>query len=110
MGRWIDVIEIDGASNRGIEEIRNLRENVKYAPSGGKSKVYIIDDPAPNAFATGRNPQHSSVAMTEGLLRLMNDRELEGVIAHELAHVKHRDILISTVSATLTMIDVVIGR
>ncbi|MEO5924383.1 MAG: zinc metalloprotease HtpX [Bryobacteraceae bacterium] len=64
-------------------------------------RLWIIPDPSPNAFATGRNPQHSSVAMTQGLLALMNDRELEGVIAHELGHVKHRDILISSVAATI---------
>ncbi len=64
-------------------------------------RLWVIPDPSPNAFATGRNPEHSSVAMTEGLLRLMNDRELEGVIAHELGHVKHCDILISSVAATI---------
>src|SRR6476620_5949932 len=58
-------------------------------------KVYVIPDASPNAFATGRNPHHAAVAATEGILRLMSDHELEGVIAHELAHVKHRDILIS---------------
>ena len=64
-------------------------------------KLWVIPDASPNAFATGRNPQHSSVAMTEGLLALMNDRELEGVIAHELGHVKNRDILTSSIAATL---------
>ena len=64
-------------------------------------KVYIIPDPSPNAFATGRNPQHAAVAATEGILKILSDSELEGVIAHELAHVKHRDILISSVAATI---------
>ena len=64
-------------------------------------RVYIIPQPSPNAFATGRNPSHAAVAATEGVLRIMTDEELEGVIAHELAHVKHRDILISSVAATL---------
>ena len=64
-------------------------------------KVYIIPDASPNAFATGRNPAHASVAATEGILRLLSEPELEGVMAHELAHVKHRDILISSVAATL---------
>jgi heat shock protein HtpX len=64
-------------------------------------KVYIISDQSPNAFATGRDPQHAAVAATEGILRVLNDDELEGVIAHELAHVKHRDILISSIAATL---------
>ena len=64
-------------------------------------KVYVIADPSPNAFATGRDPEHAAVAATEGILRLLPENELEGVIAHELAHVKHRDILISSVAATL---------
>ena len=64
-------------------------------------KVYVIPDSSPNAFATGRNPSHAAVAATEGIMRLLNDQELEGVIAHELAHVKHRDILISSVAATV---------
>jgi heat shock protein HtpX len=64
-------------------------------------RVYTIPDPSPNAFATGRNPQHAAVAATEGILRLLSEDELSGVIAHELAHVQHRDILISTVAATI---------
>ena len=64
-------------------------------------RVYSIPQPSPNAFATGRNPQHAAVAATEGILRILNDEELEGVLAHELAHVKHRDILTSSVAATL---------
>ena len=64
-------------------------------------RCYVIPDMSPNAFATGRNPEHAAVAATEGILRLLSENELEGVIAHELAHVKHRDILISTVAATL---------
>ena len=64
-------------------------------------KVYLIHEDSPNAFATGRNPQHAAVAATTGLLRVLTARELRGVMAHELAHVKHRDILISTISATM---------
>ncbi len=64
-------------------------------------KVYIINDPTPNAFATGRNPQNAAVAATTGILQGLNNEEIAGVIAHELAHVKHRDILISTIAATL---------
>ena len=64
-------------------------------------KVYMIPTEQPNAFATGRNPQHAAVAVTEGIMRLLNEDELEGVLAHELAHVKNRDILIGTIAATL---------
>src|SRR5215468_7365528 len=64
-------------------------------------KIYVIPTDSPNAFATGRNPQHASVAVTQGILNLLNDEELEGVLAHELGHVNNRDILISSIAATL---------
>ncbi len=64
-------------------------------------KIYVIPNQSPNAFATGRNPSHASVAVTEGILNLLNDEELEGVLAHELGHVNNRDILISSVAATI---------
>ena len=64
-------------------------------------KVYIINDPVPNAFATGRNPDNAAVAVTSGLLEILNEKEIEGVIAHELSHVKHYDILVGTVAATV---------
>jgi heat shock protein HtpX len=64
-------------------------------------KIYVIPTDAPNAFATGRNPQHASVAVTHGILQLLNDEELEGVLAHELGHVRNRDILTSSIAATL---------
>jgi heat shock protein HtpX len=64
-------------------------------------KMYVIPSDSPNAFATGRNPEHASVAMTQGILNLLNDEEMEGVLAHELGHVRNRDILISSVAATV---------
>ena len=64
-------------------------------------KVYVIPSDSPNAFATGRNPNHASVAVTQGILGLLNDEELEGVLAHEFGHVRNRDILISSIAATL---------
>lgn len=73
-------------------------------------RVYIIPDASPNAFATGRNPQHAAVAATEGILHVLTDPELEGVIAHELAHVRHRDILISSVAATIAAAIMMVAR
>lgn len=73
-------------------------------------KLWLIQDPSPNAFATGRNPEHASVAFTQGILQVMNDRELEGVVAHELGHVKNRDILTSSVAATIAAAITVLAR
>jgi heat shock protein HtpX len=73
-------------------------------------KLYLIRDPSPNAFATGRNPSHASVAVTFGLLEWMNDNEIEGVIAHELGHVLHRDILIASVAATMAAAITMLAR
>jgi heat shock protein HtpX len=86
-----------GPGHRLYEIVANLSQRAGLP----MPKVYIIPDASPNAFATGRNPQHAAVAATEGILRVLNEEELAGVIAHELAHVKHRDILISSVAATL---------
>ena len=73
-------------------------------------RCYVIPQASPNAFATGRNPQHAAVAATEGILRILNEDELEGVIAHELAHVKHRDILISSIAATIAATIMMVSR
>jgi len=81
--------------------LHNIVEGLAIAAGIPKPKVYVIPEQAPNAFATGRNPEHSSIAVTEGLLSTMNRVELEGVIGHELSHVVDRDILIGTLVATL---------
>jgi heat shock protein HtpX len=73
-------------------------------------KVYVIPQASPNAFATGRNPEHAAVAATEGILQILNDEELAGVMAHELAHVKNRDILISSIAATLAAAIMMVAR
>lgn len=73
-------------------------------------KVYIVPNEAPNAFATGRSPQHAAVAVTNGILRLLSPEELEGVLAHELAHIQHRDTLISTIAATLAGVIVMLAN
>src|ERR1700733_7209736 len=73
-------------------------------------RCYVIPQASPNAFATGRSPSHAAVAATEGILQILNDEELEGVLAHELAHVKHRDILISSIAATLAAAIMMVSR
>jgi heat shock protein HtpX len=81
--------------------LHNLVEGLCIASGLPKPRVYIVDDPAPNAFATGRNPKHAAIAVTTGLLQKMNRVELEGVIAHELSHIRNYDILVSTLAVTL---------
>jgi len=78
----------------------NLVEGLCIAAGLPKPRLYVVDDPAPNAFATGRNPKHAALAVTTGLLGIMNRVELEGVIAHELSHVKNYDILVTTIAVT----------
>ena len=81
--------------------LHNLVEGLCIAAGLPKPRVYVVDDPAPNAFATGRNPRHAAIAVTTGLLDKLNRVELEGVLAHELSHVKNYDILVSTLAVTL---------
>jgi heat shock protein HtpX len=81
--------------------LHNVVEGLCIAAGLPKPRVYVIEDPAPNAFATGRNPRHAAVAVTTGLLDRMDRIELEGVLAHELSHVKNYDILVSTLAVTL---------
>jgi heat shock protein HtpX len=81
--------------------LHNLVEGLCIAAGLPKPRVYVIDDVAPNAFATGRNPRHAAVAVTTGLMEKMNRVELEGVLAHELSHIKNYDILVSTLAVTL---------
>ena len=81
--------------------LHNVVEGLCIAAGLPKPRLYVIDDDAPNAFATGRNPQHAAIAVTTGLLAKMNRVELEGVLAHELSHIKNYDILVSTLAVTL---------
>ncbi len=81
--------------------LHNLVEGLCIASGLPKPRVYVIDDPAPNAFATGRNPRHAAIAVTTGLLEKLNRVELEGVVAHELSHIRNYDILVSTLAVTM---------
>lgn len=83
------------------KRLHNLVEGLCIASGLPKPRVYVVHDPAPNAFATGRNPKHAALAVTTGLLDTMNRVELEGVVAHELAHIRNYDILVSTIAVTL---------
>lgn len=89
------------ADEHEYARLHNLVEGLCIASGLPKPGVYVVDDPAPNAFATGRDPRHASIAVTTGLLEMMNRVELEGVVAHELSHIKNYDILISTLAVTM---------
>lgn len=88
-------------SREDLPRVYNIVERLSQKVGLPMPKVYVIPTDSPNAFATGRNPNHASVAVTQGILGLLNDDELEGVLAHELGHVRNRDILISSIAATL---------
>lgn len=107
-GYWFSdkmVLKMAGAtpieSKADYPELWNSVENLSIAAGLPMPKLYVIDDPAPNAFATGRNPKHAVIAVTTGLLPLLNKAELEGVLAHELSHIGNRDMLVSTVVVVL---------
>ena len=89
------------APEQEYQRLHNLVEGLCIAGGLPKPGVYVIDDPAPNAFATGRNPDHAAIAVTTGLLEKMNRVELEGVVAHELGHIRNYDILVSTLAVTM---------
>ncbi len=89
------------ADKASYPELHRIVEAVSAAANIPKPKVFIIPSQAANAFATGRSPKHASVACTEGIMKLLSDKELKGVIAHEVSHVKNRDILITTIAATI---------
>ncbi len=98
------VIAMSGArpaSESEYPDLNNIIENLAITAGLPKPKVYVIEDPAPNAFATGRNKEHAAVAVTTGLLGMMDRAELEGVLAHELSHIGNRDMLVSTVAVVL---------
>lgn len=94
MSKAREVSRVQAPELHRIVEILSQRAGIP------KPRVYIVEDPTPNAFATGRNPDHAVVAVTTGILSVLNRQELEGVVAHELGHIKNRDILISTIAAT----------
>jgi heat shock protein HtpX len=97
-------LRVSRAREASVEEYpryHNIVEGLCIASGLPKPRLYVVDDPAPNAFATGRNPKHAAVAVTTGLLERMNRIELEGVLAHELSHIKNYDILVSTLAVTM---------
>ncbi len=97
-------VQVNPENNYGDGQFRNYYNMVKELAENAQlpmPKVYVINEQQPNAFATGRNPENAAVAATVGIMQILTDRELRGVMAHELSHVKHRDTLISTISATM---------
>lgn len=96
--RMYNAKEVDEASS---PYLYNMVKGLAQKAGLPMPRVYLIDEAQPNAFATGRNPEHAAVAATTGIVRMLSERELRGVMAHELSHVKHRDILISTIAATM---------
>jgi heat shock protein HtpX len=105
------VLRMYGAQEVGPQHpLYRMTERLSRNAALPMPKVYVIPDQSPNAFATGRNPQHAAVAATQGIMQVLSEHELEGVIAHELAHVKNRDTLTSSIAATLAAAIVGVGR
>jgi heat shock protein HtpX len=103
---WSDKLALSMAGAREVSPeaapgLHRMVEEIAYLSGMPKPRVYIVDSPSPNAFATGRDPNHAAVAVTTGIMHLLDERELRGVMAHELAHVRNRDTLISTIAATI---------
>jgi heat shock protein HtpX len=101
------VLKMNGARPLAREEapgIHAMTEELAARAGVPTPRLFVIDDPSPNAFATGRNPAHGVVAVTTGIVRLLSARELRGVIAHEIAHIRNRDILVSTIAASLAAV------
>ena len=97
------------ADETQYRQLHNIVEGLALAAGLPKPRVYVVDDTAPNAFATGRNPERAAIAVTRGLLAKMNREELEGVIAHELSHIQNRDTLVMTIAVTLVGVVVLLG-
>jgi heat shock protein HtpX len=107
------VLAMHSAKEISQQEDPSLHRIVAELATGAnipKPRIFYVDSPVPNAFATGRNPEHGVVAVTGGLLHMMNEHELRGVLAHELSHIKNRDILISTIAATLAATITMVAR
>lgn len=103
---WSDKMALAMSKARAVEEheLPNVYQTIRALTQRENMpmpRIYVIDSPQPNAFATGRNPKHAAVAVTTGILEIMSHQELEGVLAHEISHVKNRDILIATIAATI---------
>jgi heat shock protein HtpX len=97
------------ADEAGFKQLHNIVESLALAAGMPKPRVYVVEDSAPNAFATGRDPEHAAIAVTTGLLEKMNRDELEGIIAHELSHIKNRDTLVMTIAVTLVGVIVLLA-
>jgi heat shock protein HtpX len=106
----LSVYRAQPVSREQLPRVYDVVERLSQRNGLPMPKIFVIPTESPNAFATGRNPSHASVAVTQGILQLLNDEELEGVLAHELSHVRNRDILISSIAATLAGAITILAR